>query len=392
MTLKIEKVEYNSQVFIGVHIPYQDVQSRDKIRTVDGRAWHPQEKLWLVPYNAQSYQYLKNTFGNQLEIMPSPKAREIKPPLLPPQLEVKPEFAKHDFKPIENNGLFYQLTDKQKLAVTKLEELLIEERKAYHTRKGYRNIFIQFLACHALTLPSQITTAQMKAYILKRIQEDNISKSTQNHIVSTFKAFYGRLMGQPDKVENLYRPEIERHLPKILVKEEIQKLINQVGNIKHKCMLLLMYGSGLRVGEVVRLRLKDLDFIEKTVFVDNGKHYKDRFTILSVKAIKYLKQYFEQHKPTPSVWVFESPDGGHYSERSVQLFFAEAMAKAQIKKQVSTHSLRHAFATDLLKLTSDMDLVKKSMGHASIKTTEIYLHLLKSELTNAVSPLDDLDI
>jgi integrase/recombinase XerD len=395
MKLKIEKVEYDTQIFIGIHIPYQDTLSRDKIKTIDGRLWHPQEKFWLVPYNTTTYQTLKITFINGLEIVPSDKARMINPPLLPPKMEVKDEYKKenkHDFKPIENNSLFDQLNDKQKLAVTKLEELLIEERKAYHTRKGYRNILIQFLFCHPNTVPSLITNAQIKAYILKRIKEENISKSTQNHLVSTFKAFYGRLLGQTDKVENLYRPENEQHLPKMLTPEEIIKLMKQVGNIKHKCILSLLYGSGLRVGEVVRLKHKDLDFEEKIVFVDNGKHYKDRYSVLSVKSIAYLKQYFEQHKPTPTVWLFESPDGGHYSERSVQQFFADAMSRAQIKKQVSTHSLRHAFATGLLKSSSDLDFVKKVMGHASIKTTEIYLHVLKSDISNNRSPLDDLDL
>jgi integrase/recombinase XerD len=395
MTLKIEKVEYDTQVFIGIHIPYQDTLSRDKIKTIDGRSWHPQEKLWLVPYNTTIYQTLKITFTNGLEIIPSDKPRVIKPPVLPPKIEVKPEYkkeGKHDFKPIENNGLFDQLNDKQKLAVSKLEELLVEERKAYHTRKGYRNILIQFLHCHPNTVPSLITNAQIKAYILKRIKEDNISKSTQNHLVSTFKAFYGRLLGQHDKIENLYRPENEQHLPKTLTTDEVVRLLKQVGNLKHKCLLMLMYGSGLRVGELVRLKPKDLDFEGKTVFVDNGKHYKDRYTILSEKAIMYLKRYFEEFKPTPSIWLFESPDGGHYSERSVQQIFAEALSKAQIKKQVSTHSFRHTFATELLKSSSDMDFVRKVMGHASIKTTQIYLHVLKSDLTRTRSPLDDLDV
>lgn len=232
----------------------------------------------------------------------------------------------------------------------------------------------------------------MKAYILKRIKEENISKSTQNHLVSTLKAFYGRLLNQYDKVENLYRPEKEQHLPKTLTPDEVLRLLKQVGNLKHKCILMLMYGSGLRVGEVVRLRHKDLDFLEKTVFVDNGKHYKDRFSILSEKSIVYLKKYFEEHKPTPVNWVFESPDGGHYSTRSVQLFFADALAKARIKKQVSTHSLRHTFATELIKSTSDLDFVRKVLGHASILTTQIYLHVIKSQLTQTKSPLDDLDI
>ena len=392
MTLKIEKVEYSAQVFIGVHIPYQDAQSRDKIRTVDGRSWHPQEKLWLIPYNNQSYQNLKNTFGDRLEIMPSPKARAIKPPLLPPQLEVKLEGAKHDFKPIENNGLFYQLTDKQKLAVTKLEELLIEERKAYGTRKGYRNILIQLFHHYKDTLPSLITEEQLKGYIVKEIKEKNISRSRQNHVVSAFKAFYERLLGQTDKVGHLYRPEKVDTLPKDLSPEEITKLFKQVSNVKHRCMMMLMYGSGLRVGEVVRLRIEDLDFENRTVFVNYGKHYKDRYSILSEKAIKSVEQYLETHYPKPQTWLFEGANGAHYSERSVQQFFSDAMKNARINKPLSTHSLRHSFATQLLKSNVDLDFVRKVLGHASIKTTQIYLHVIKSNLTQTRSPLDNLDI
>ena len=290
----------------------------------------------------------------------------------------------------QNNTLFDQLNAKQKVAVSKLENLLILERKAYHTQKGYRNIFIQFLTHYKDTLPSLITAQQIEAYILMRIKNDNVSKSTQNQMVSTFKAFYGRLMEQHDKVTNLYRPNKEEHLPKTLSPEEITRLFAKVTNIKHRCILSLLFGSGLRVGEVVRLKWQDLDFVEKTVFIHNGKNYKDRYTILSVKSMDSLHKYNAEYKPTD--WVFESPDGGHYSERSVQQFFSEAMAKAKIDKQVNTHSLRHAFATQLLKAHEDIDFVRKVMGHASIKTTQIYLHVVKTELTKTKSPLDDLDI
>ena len=391
MLLEIEKIQLEDQNFIGVHIHFADTKGREKIKSVIGRFWHPQEKLWLIPYNADTYQQFKETFGNDIKIKPSATPRVIKPILTEPKMGLKPGHQ-NKFFPTENHALFDKLNKKQQIAVSKLENLLIEERKAYHTIKGYRNIFIQFLMNYPDTLPSQIIGAQIKAYVLKRIKEDNISKSTQNHIVSTFKAFYGRLLHQDDKVEYLYRPEKEQHLPKTLTPDEVLRLLKQVGNIKHKCLLMMMYGSGLRVGEVVRLKMKDLDFEEKTVFVDNGKHYKDRYTIFSDKAMKYINQYIEQHKPKPVVWVFESPDGGHYSERSVQLIFSEALAKAGVRKQVSTHSLRHAFATDLLKSCSDLDFVKKVMGHASITTTQIYLHLIKSELTRTRSPLDDLDI
>ena len=109
MTLKIEKVRVEKLEFIGIHIPYDDTISRDKIKTIDGRSWHPQEKLWLVPYDTSTYQMLKLTFTDGLEIMPAETPRVIKPAIMPPKLEVKPDYkkdGKHDFQPIENNGLF----------------------------------------------------------------------------------------------------------------------------------------------------------------------------------------------------------------------------------------------------------------------------------------------
>jgi integrase/recombinase XerD len=153
---------------------------------------------------------------------------------------------------------------------------------------------------------------------------------------------------------------------------------------------MLMYGSGLRVGEVVKLKKEDLDFVEKTVFVYRSKVNKDRFTLLSDKSIESLHQYMQMYKP--QVWLFESPEGSHYSERSVQQIFADALKKAKITKRVSTHSLRHAFATHLLKAHVDLDFVRKVLGHNSILTTQRYLHVLKSELTQTRSPLDDIDL
>ena len=307
------------------------------------------------------------------------------PPVSQPQITLKT-----DNKKVENVSLFDKLNEEQQMAVTKLEHLLILERKADHTRKGYRNIFIQFLTHYIEVSPSQITGEQISNYILHRVKDEKISKSTQNHIISTLKAFYSRILEHHDKVNGLYRPNKEEHLPKELDPAEVVKLFAQVGNIKHKCLLMLMYGSGLRVGEVVRLKWQDLDFEEKTVFVHNGKNYKDRYTILSDKAITHLQKYKAQYQTKD--WVFESPTGDHYSERSVQLFFAEALAKAHINKPLSTHSLRHGFATQLLKANTDLDFVRKVMGHASIKTTQIYLHVVKTELTKTKSPLDNLNI
>ena len=381
----LEKVTYDGLKFIGIPIPSTDQISRDIVKKMEGRIWHPQEYLWLLPYNQATYDSLKAAFEGKL-MPPTVKTfRTIKPPQYEPKLTLK-----FKTQSVENIPLFEKLNGMQQLAITKLENLLIEERKAYHTMKGYRNIMIHFLFFYKEVKPSQITTEQIKHYIVTRIKDENVSKSTQNQMISTFKAFYGRLLEQHYKVNDLYRPNKEQHLPKTLEPAEIVRLFAQVTNIKHKCMLMLMYGSGLRVGELVRLKWQDLDFIEKTVFIHNGKNYKDRYTILSENTISFLQKYKTDYKATD--WVFESPDGGHYSERSVQQFFGDALAKARIDKQVSTHSLRHAFATQLLKAHTDLDFVRKVMGHASIKTTQIYLHVLKTDLTKTRSPLDDLNI
>ena len=288
---KIEKVSMDGQNYMGIPIPFNDHESREIIKTIEGPVWHPQEGFWLLPYNQPTYDKLKVSFDGKLQTPTTKEARIIKPPISQPQLMLKPQNQN-----IENTSLFDKLNGKQQLAVTKLEDLLIEERKAYHTMKGYRNIFIHFLTFYKEMIPSQITNEQIRYYILTRIKDENISKSTQNQMISTFKAFYGRLLEQHHKVNDLYRPNKEQHLPKTLEPAEIAKLFAQVGNVKHKCMLMLMYGSGLRVGEVVRLKWQDLDF------------------------------------------------------------------------------------------------VRKVMGHASIKTTQIYLHVLKTDLTKTRSPLDDLNI
>ena len=384
---QIEKVAYDGKKFMSLAIPPNDLSSRERIKQIDGRIWHPQECKWLVPMNQPNYEKLKAIFGETLHSPIVRTIREIQPPVYPqlPKIPLKP-----NHKTVENKSTFDNLNSKQQLAITKLEYLLIEERKQHNTIVGYRNILIHFLMFYKETTPSLITNEQIRAYIVKRITDEHISKSTQNMMISTFKAFYGRLLNQYDKVNDLYRPHKEEHLPKMLEPEEIVRLLAQVSNLKHKCLLMLMYGSGLRVGELVRLKWQDLDFIEKTVFIYNGKNYKDRYTLLSEKTITHLKKYKTDYKPTD--WVFESPDGSHYSERSVQLLFGEALAKARINKQVSTHSLRHAFATQLIKANTDLDFVRKVLGHASIKTTQIYLHVLKTDLTKTRSPMDDLDV
>jgi len=180
------------------------------------------------------------------------------------------------------------------------------------------------------------------------------------------------------------------HLPFAILLIYLIALLRCVDNPKHRCLLLLIYSGGLRLGEVIRLRLPDLQPEKNRLFVRGGKGNKDRCTILSGKAWHHLQNYLEVYQPVD--WVFEGPQGGQYSERSVQQVFTRAMLRAMINPDATVHTLRHSFATHLLERGVDLRYIQELLGHASAKTTEIYTHITKKGWEKIQSPLDNLDI
>jgi integrase/recombinase XerD len=175
-----------------------------------------------------------------------------------------------------------------------------------------------------------------------------------------------------------------------LTEQEVVRLLKATDNLKHKCILMVIYSGGLRLGEVVNLRISDLQPENNRVFIRNGKGKKDRCTLLSDKVIVLLKEYLELYRPVD--WLFEGATGGRYSERSVQQVFTDTKLKSKINPTATTHTLRHSFATHLLEKGVDIRYIQELLGHESSKTTEIYTHITKKGMGNIKSPLDDLDI
>ena len=156
-------------------------------------------------------------------------------------------------------------------------------------------------------------------------------------------------------------------------------------------MLFTTYSAGLRVSEIVNLKLADIDSKRKQIFIERAKGKKDRYVNLSVILLDILRDYCKTYKPQPKVYLFESEQTGNpYPTRTVQQIFTSAKQKAGIKKEVGIHSLRHSFATHLLDKGTDIRFIKDLLGHFNIKTTERYLHVSKQQLVNIISPLDDL--
>ena len=232
-------------------------------------------------------------------------------------------------------------------------------------------------------------TFELRRYLLHLIEEEGASYSYTNQCISAIKFLYGKVLKRPAPVEQLPRPRKEHKLPNVLSRQEVMRLLGTVENPKHRAIMLLTYSGGLRLGEVVRLKVGDIDSDRNLIHIRQAKGRKDRYTLLSKVALEALRAYYRKYQP--QTWLFPgAKPGRHLHERSVQKVFDRAQEKAGIRKDVSTHTLRHSFATHLLESGTDLRYIQELLGHKSSKTTEIYTHVSEKNIGQIQSPLDAL--
>lgn len=265
--------------------------------------------------------------------------------------------------------------------------------KAYSpsTLKTYRNEFGIFLKYLGEKNADSCTANDLRAYMLYILEEEKLSEATAHSRLNALKFYFEQLLHRERFLYEIPRPKKPFQLPKLLSEDELYRLFSALTNKKHKAMLFTVYSAGLRVSELVNLKLADIDSSRMQIFIARAKGKKDRYVNLSPVLLDLLRQYIKEYTPRPKVYVFESEQTGTaYPVRTVQQIFSNAREKAGIKKEVGIHSLRHSFATHLLDKGTDIRYIKELLGHFNIKTTERYLHVSKQQLVNIVSPLDDL--
>jgi site-specific recombinase XerD len=268
----------------------------------------------------------------------------------------------------------------------KMKELRYSER----TIKAYKSLFEEFINHYPTTEIDKIDEQKIIAFCQYLVIDRKVSASTQNQAINAIKFYYERVLGGQRKFYFLERPDREKALPTVLSTEEITSILKATENLKHRAILTVIYSSGLRIGELINLKIKDIDSERKQIRVEQGKGKKDRYTLLSSKTLDLLRTYFKEYKPKE--YLFEGQEGGQYSTRSIQAFFQEVCKKAGIKKKVSVHTLRHSFATHLLENGTDLRYIQALLGHESSKTTEVYTHITTKGFDQIKSPLDGLDI
>jgi len=255
-----------------------------------------------------------------------------------------------------------------------------------HTQESYLR-HVSLFSRHFNRSPRHLGEREVKDYLLYLIREKRSSSGTVTQCYCALKFFYERTLKRKWVIEGIPRIKRERNLPVVLDREEVESLFSVTKNIKHRAILMLIYSSGLRLTEAAHLKVSDIDSKRMVLRIRQGKGNKDRYTILSKVALEILREYW--HRYRPKEWLF----AGKFTDkpltgRSIQRVLIKAKNRAGIKKPATVHTLRHSFATHLLEAGTDLRHIQLLLGHMSLKTTAIYLHVSRKELARIVSPLD----
>lgn len=360
--ITIEKGQIDGKERLKLHFPY-DREIIELIKTIPGARWDPKEKCWHISVLAGGVEKLNSKFESKLQF----------------ELESK-TVGLYDGK----TGKNYELVPEEFMKTLTLKNY------SEKTVRTYRSMMGEFLNYYRKLDPEKITDEQIREFLLYLIEQRDVSISYQNQAINAIKFYYEQVLGRPVKTYYIQRPKRGKVLPNVLSEEEVRMILASVGNLKHKCILCLTYSAGLRLGEVINMKLLDIDSKRNYVIVRQGKGRKDRYSILSAKVLELLRRYFIEYKPKE--WLFEGQFGEQYSETSIHNILKAAVIKAGIKKKVKFHTLRHSFATHLLERGTDIRYIQSLLGHQSSRTTEIYTHITQKGLGKITSPLDNLDI
>jgi len=346
--------ELNGKRVIFVHFQYNTLWKNELREKFRGAKWIPEKGCWYLPDT--------NAIRNEIGMAPNTEMGKAAISKIHPV-----NFA----------------------ALERMREQLTLKSYSPHTINTYSVEFAQLLYLLKDVPVDTLTPERLRSYFLYCVTELKLSENVIHSRLNAIKYYFEQVLHREKFFfEDIPRPKKKSLLPKVLSKEEVARLFACVTNPKHRLMLQLCYGMGLRVSEIVALKITDIDSRRMLVHIESAKGKKDRYVPLPQSILEELRNYYRMYRP--KIYLFEGQDGGQYSIRSVQAVFKAAMEKAKINKSVGIHGLRHSYATHLLESGTDMVFIQKLLGHQDIKTTEIYAHVSNRHLSKVRSPLDDL--
>jgi integrase/recombinase XerD len=268
-------------------------------------------------------------------------------------------------------------------------QFFIQEMTRRHfskqTIKNYGSCAEIFFRQSTKDHPKNINEADIREFLGKFT-----TANTQRAYHSAIKKFYEICLGQHDKFRYIPYCKADRKLPVILSQDELQKLFSAITNIKHKAIVALMYSTGMRVSEIINLKIADIDSRRMVIYVKQAKGNKDRMVMLDGKVLDLLRIYFKQYKPKE--YLFNGQFELYYSSRSINEFLQHYGKKAGITKYIHAHLLRHNCFSDMVSNGTDINLIQRLAGHKNAKTTAIYLHISDKTISRIQSPINQINL
>ncbi len=395
----LEAVRHKGEEYILIRCANKKILN-DAVKRLPKVRWSQTHRAWYVPLTKGAYAGVVEALSAVAAIDSSPlrayleKRKAVERTLVQPTRKepgargategVRARSGKH-------SPAAGRLSAGNLESLGKAVELLTLKAYSVSTIRTYRAELMIFFQVLGGISAARLTTDEVKRYLVKCLKS-GLTEHTVHSRINALKFYYEQVLRREKFFVEIPRPAKPAQLPKVLSETEITRLFNGIGNKKHKAILFTAYSAGLRVSEVVNLKLADVDSERMQLFIERAKGKKDRYVGLSVVLLDILRNYFLGCKPRPIKFVFEGQEGPGtpYSARTAQRVFQLAREKAGIRKEVSFHSLRHSFATHVLEKGIDIRYIKDILGHFNIRTTERYLHVRKEQLVQVPSPLDDI--
>ena len=379
-TVRLAPLRHRGQLWIAIYANNTALLNKLLQQKAEAR-WSKTHRCWYTEFTRHTYEQLRALLGTQMQVDDR---------LLRTYLENKnARFSAPDS--ISAKRASAGISEGNRELLERLRQELILRSYSKATIKTYYNEVSVFMKVLGAVPAADLPVQRIRDYLQYCLEKLGLSENTLHSRINALKFLYEKILGREQFFWGIPRPKKPLQLPKLLNEEELARLFNALTNKKHKALLFTAYSAGLRVSELVQLRLADIDSERMMIHVRQAKGKKDRMVNLSPVLLDILRSYLRETKPRPKEFLFESEQTGTaYPTRTVQQIFSNAKRKAQIRKEVGIHSLRHSFATHLLEKGTDIRYIKDLLGHFNIKTTERYLHVSRRKLVNIISPFDDL--
>ncbi|MGC1204477.1 MAG: tyrosine-type recombinase/integrase [Flavobacteriaceae bacterium] len=367
ISIALEPFTHHSKNCLAIKFQY-NFEAKEYIKTFKDVKWTKTHSCFYIYYDEERVENLKSHLQKGgFKILGNP----------PESIEI---YRK------DNNTKLTPLS-KEKLEVyDNFLKFLKGKRFSDSTIVTYSNFILDFLRFTGTKAVDSLDETDVRLYLEWTVGTLNYAVSTHRQMVSGLRHFAYFYPACSINAEAIYMPRKDKKLPVILSVEEILHLLQVTKNLKHRVIIAMLYASGLRIGELISLEIKDFDFERNAIHIRNAKGRKDRYATIARSIYPLLKNYHATYRP--KVYFIENPNGGMYSATSIRSFLKKSCKKANILKTVTPHSLRHSYATHLLEQGTDIRYIQELLGHSRPETTMIYTHVTQKDLREIKSPLD----